>query len=150
MVESGDSMFMGEYFHTIDAKGRIVIPARFRDAFSTNLVTTKGFDGCLNIYTKDQFQKIAEKLSSLPNTKREARNYIRLFLSKAMECEIDGQNRINLSKSLILEAQLAKQCVFIGAADHIELWSTEKWENWEANNNASFEDVAESLTDFMV
>lgn len=143
-------MFMGEYFHSIDTKGRIVVPSRFRESFSVSLVATKGFDGCLNLYTVDQFQKIAEKLSSLPSTKRDARNYIRIFLSKALECEIDGQNRINLNKSLIKEASLEKQCVFVGAADHIELWSLDKWNSWEETNNSSFEDVAEGLTDFMI
>ncbi len=144
-------MFMGEFYHSIDAKGRIVIPSRFRDFFPTDkLVVTKGFEGCLNIYTIEQFSKIAEKLQALPSTKKDARDYMRIFLSKASECEIDGQNRINISSGLIRLANLTKQCVYIGVNDHVELWSTDNWEAYNDSIGDSFESIAESITDLMV
>ena len=142
--------FIGEVSHTIDSKGRIVIPARFRDGFTDNLVVTKGLDGCLNIYTVEQFDKIAENLDNLPPTKRDAREYVRLFVAKALPCEIDVQNRINLSSTLIQEANLVKQCVFVGAINHIELWALDAWEKWYQDHNDSYEDVAESVTDLLL
>ena len=142
--ESGDG-----YRGYMDAKGRIVIPARFRDAFTEQLVVTKGFEGCLNIYTMDQFEKIATNLERLPSTKKDARQYVRLFISKAVECEIDSQNRINLPLNLMKEAGIEKRCVFIGAVDHIELWSLETWEAWYRQNSDNFAEVAESITDLL-
>ena len=142
--------FMGEFNHTIDTKGRIVIPSRFRESFSDRLVVTKGFEGSLNIYPLNRFARIAENLAKLPTTKRDAREYVRLFLSKAIECEIDSQNRINLSAGLIKDAELEKYCVFVGAIDHVELWAAERWEKWFSEHSSSFEEVAESITDLML
>lgn len=142
---------MGEFFHAIDTKGRIVIPAKFRDSFPQDLlVVTKGFEGCLNVYTQERFQLIASNLELLPSTKKMARDYIRSFLSKAIECDIDSQNRINISSSLVQIAQLTKQCVFIGANDHIELWAKEKWLDYSNSIDATFEDIAETITEFLL
>jgi len=142
--------FIGEVSHTIDSKGRIVIPARFRDGFTDHLVVTKGFEGCLNIYTMQQYDKITDNLDKLPSTKKDAREYVRLFASKSLACEIDVQNRIKLSSTLIKEAKIEKQCVFIGAINHIELWSQESWDKWYQDHNDSYEDVAESVTELML
>jgi MraZ protein len=141
--------FSGEYIHSIDAKGRIVVPSRFRDAFVSKMIVTKGFEGCLSIYTEAMWDAIVERLMQLPQTKKEARDYVRLFMSKAMECEIDNQNRINLPPGLIKEGQLNKQCVFVGVLDHIELWDQSHWDDYCANNGESFESIAESVTDFL-
>jgi len=157
VVESGNKWwkvgnmkrFSGEYAHSIDSKGRIVVPARFRDAFTTEMIVTKGFEGCLSIYTQSMWDQIVERLMQLPQTKKEARDYVRLFMSKAAECEIDAQNRINLPASLMKEGQLVKQCVFVGVLDHIELWSQDRWDEYCANGSESFEKIAESVTDFM-
>ena len=141
--------FMGEFYYSVDSKGRIVIPARYRDAFTSQLVVTKGFEGCLNIYTAEQFEKMAENLDQLPSTKKDAREYVRLFISKAVECEIDNQNRINLPASLIKEAAIAKKCVFVGAINHLELWAADRWDDYYQEKSDNFENVAESITDLL-
>ena len=141
--------FSGEKSHNIDNKGRIVIPACFREEFPDSLVVTKGFEGCLNIYTPQHFDKIAENLEKLPPTKKAARTYVRLFNSRVEECEIDSQNRINLSATMIREAGIIKQCVFIGAINYIELWAAEKWEEWLNDNDGLYEETAEKLTDML-
>lgn len=131
-------MFIGEYYHAIDAKGRIVIPSTFRDAFADNrLMVTNGFDGCLNIYIYDEFKDLVKGISPLPTGEKKERDDMRRFFSKAMECKIDSQNRINLSNSLISLAELNKQCVFFGANNHIELWSSERWEAYMDNLNST-------------
>lgn len=143
-------MFMGEYRHSLDAKGRLIIPARFRDELKENFVVTRGLDGCLTIYTQEQWMCVFEQLKKLPNTKRETRMYIHMLTSKAMECNPDNQGRILLSATLIEEAKIEKECVIVGVADHVEIWAKERWESYYAEASESFEDIAESLTDFLV
>lgn len=146
----GDSiMFMGEYRHTLDAKGRIIIPAKFRDELKDNFVVTRGLDGCLTIYTQEQWECVFEQLKRLPNTKKETRMYIHMITSKATECIPDSQGRINLPNTLIEEAKIDKECVIVGVADHVEIWAKDRWENYYDEASSSFEDIAEQLTDFL-
>lgn len=142
-------MFMGEYRHGLDSKNRLIIPARFRDELGSTFVVTKGLDGCLTVYTEDQWSSLVSKLEQLPNTKREARLYIRSLTSKAIECSLDSQGRIQLPDFLIKEAGIQKQCAVIGAADHVEIWSEERWNAYEQDADVSFEDMAESLTEYL-
>ena len=102
-------MFMGEYAHNIDKKGRIIIPAKFREELGDTLIITRGLDGCLSIYTKEQWQLIYEQLMKLPSTKKDARMFVRMMTSKAAECEIDAQGRILIPSSLIKLADLTKE-----------------------------------------
>ena len=134
-------MFMGEYRHNIDAKGRMIIPARFRDELGNRFVVTRGLDGCLRTYTMAQWDAVFEQLKRLPSTKRETRMYIHMLTSKASECELDSQGRILLPAALITES---------GVADHVEIWAKERWDNYYDEASASFEDVAEQLTEFLV
>ncbi len=143
-------MFMGEYAHNIDKKGRMIIPAKFREELGMKVIITRGLDGCLNGYTKEQWEMIYEQLLKLPATKKDARMFVRMMTSKAAECEIDNQGRVLLPSSLIALAGIQKECMIIGAANHIEIWSKENWENVDEEANASFEDIAEHLTEFIL
>ena len=142
-------MFMGEYRHSLDAKNRMIIPAKFRDELGNTFVVTKGLDGCLTVYTSSQWTKIIEQLEKLPTTKKEARQYVRYLTSKASECELDGQGRIQLPQVLISAADIKKKCVVVGAADHVEIWSEERWDAYEEEAAESFESIAETLTEYL-
>ncbi len=143
-------MFIGEYRHNLDTKGRIIVPAKFREQLSNNIILTRGLDGCITIYTLDQWKEIYEQLKKLPSTKREARMYIHMLTSKAAEVEIDRQGRILIPAGLIKEAKIEKESVIVGAFDHIEIWAENAWDSYYEEASESFEDIAESLTDFIL
>ena len=143
-------MFIGEYRHNLDTKGRIIVPAKFREQLSNNIILTRGLDGCITIYTLDQWKEIYEQLKKLPSTKREARMYIHMLTSKAAEVEIDRQGRILIPAGLIKEAKIEKESVIVGAFDHIEIWAENAWDSYYKEASESFEDIAESLTDFIL
>ena len=143
-------MFMGEYAHNIDKKGRIIIPAKFREELGEHVIITRGLDGCLAVYTKEQWETIYEQLMKLPSTKKDARMFVRMMTSKAAECEIDAQGRVLIPSPLVKLAELVKECMVIGAANHVEIWSRERWEPVDEEENDAFEDIAESLTEFMI
>ncbi|MDL2276832.1 division/cell wall cluster transcriptional repressor MraZ, partial [Breznakia sp. OttesenSCG-928-G09] len=105
---------------------------------------------CLSVYTMDQWQKLSEQLALLPNTKRETRLFKRNLTAKASECEIDNQGRILIPSVLVKEAALVKECCVIGAGNTIEIWSRERWEAYNDEHNNDFEEVAETLTDFLI
>lgn len=137
-------MFMGEYHHTIDEKGRITIPSKLRDELGEEFIVTKGLDGCLFIYPKDEWNNIAKKYKDLPNTK-DARNYLRFFLSGAVVTEFDKQGRINITQPLIKYADLTKDCIIIGVNERLEIWSKDRWEEFLSNNEDSISDIADKL-----
>ena len=130
-------MFMGEYNHTIDAKGRLIVPSKFREALGDTFVVTKGLDGCLFVYDNEEWQAFEEKLRSLPITNKEARQFARFFLAGAAEVEVDKQGRILVPNILREFAQISKDVVLIGVASRIER-SPERFEGM-----ASFEDMDE-------
>ena len=142
-------MFIGEYRHNIDAKGRIIIPVKFRAQLAENMIVTKGLDGCLTLYSHEEWAEILEQLKKLPNTKRESRKYVHMVTAKAAECELDSQGRILLPTPLIEEAGILKECVVVGVADHVEIWARERWDSYYEEASDSFEDIAEQLTDFL-
>ena len=131
-------MFMGEYNHTIDAKGRLIVPSKFREALGDTFVVTKGLDGCLFVYDNEEWQAFEEKVRSLPITNKEARQFARFFLAGAAEVEVDKQGRILVPNILREFAQINKDVVLIGVASRIEIWSKERFEGM-----ASFEDMDE-------
>ena len=141
-------MFMGEYQHKIDAKGRITVPANFRDELGETMIVTRWLDGCLAIYTEEQWKQVYENLKKLPSTKREARMYTHMIMSKAAECDLDAQGRIRIPTHLSEEANLTKDCVVVGVSDHVEIWDKERWDAYYAQASENFEDIAESLTEF--
>ncbi len=122
-------MFMGNYQNSIDAKGRMIIPAKFRAELGCRCVVSRGIDRCLYIYTMEDWEAWAEKLRSLPNTDREARNFKRHFFGYAEECEIDKQGRINIPLSLKEYGDFEKELVTVGASDKIEVWSRKIWDD---------------------
>ena len=121
-------MFMGEYNHTVDAKGRLIIPSRFREELKNEFIVTKGLDGCLFVFSQNEWNNFEEKLKSLPLSDKNARNFVRFFLSGATECEFDKQGRILVPASLRKYADLQKDVVLTGMDTRIELWSAEKWD----------------------
>lgn len=143
-------MFLGEYAHNIDKKGRIIIPAKFREELGENVIITRGFDGCLSVYTLEQWQIRLQQALTLPSTKKDARTYVRMLAGKAMECEIDSQGRILIPVSLINHASLIKECVIIGCANYVEIWAKEIWKAIDEEANATFEEIAENLTEFLI
>lgn len=142
------SMFMGEYHHTIDLKGRMIVPSKFRDGLGETFVLTRGLDQCLFGYPMSEWKNIEEKLKALPLTKKDARAFTRFFFSGATECELDKQGRVNIATPLLQYAKLEKECVVIGVSNRIELWSKSIWENYVAEQEDSFEEIAENMIDF--
>jgi len=137
-------MFMGEYHHNIDEKGRLTIPSKVRYELGENFIVTRGLDNCLFIYPKDEWTNIINKYKELPNTK-DARNFMRFFLSGATILEFDKQGRVNIPTPLINYADLAKECVIIGVNDRLEIWSKERWENFIDENEDNLSDIADKL-----
>lgn len=139
---------MGEYEHNLDAKGRVIVPAKFREGLGEKFVITRGLDKCLFAYPLSEWKILEEKLKKLPLTKKDARAFTRFFFSGAVECEIDKQGRVNLPQPLRTYSQLEKECVIIGVSERIELWSKELWDNYFLDSEESFSDIAENLLDF--
>ena len=138
-------MLIGEYRHNIDDKGRIIIPSKFREEIGMKFVVTRGLDGCLFVYSMDNWNKIVSKLQTLPFTKKDARTFMRFFLSGATVCEFDKQGRINLTNSLILYAGIQKECTIIGVNDRLEIWASEKLDAIMEENELNFSIIAENL-----
>lgn len=138
------SMFMGEYHHSIDDKGRLIIPSKFREELGERFIITRGLDNCLFIYPMNEWNHIIERYKQLPNTK-DARNFMRFFLSGATECEFDKQGRIKIPAPLITAAHLEKDCIIIGVSDRLEVWSKKNWEEFIAANEDSLSDIADNL-----
>lgn len=138
-------MFLGEYRHTLDAKGRLIIPSKFRENFGDRLIATRGLDRCLFLYPLPEWQRLEEKLRNLPLAQREARAFVRFFFSGAMECEFDRQGRIGLSLALREYAGLEKECVIIGVSSRAEVWAEDEWETYLQAAGSSFADMAEQV-----
>lgn len=141
-------MFMGEYQHNIDEKGRIIIPAKFRDELGSTFVLTRGLDQCIFGYPLEEWKQLEQKLKALPFTKKDARAFTRFFFSGAMECQLDKQGRANITPTLRKYAALEKECTVIGVSNRIEIWSQSIWEGYYESQEESFGEIAESLIDF--
>ncbi|HIS30122.1 MAG TPA: division/cell wall cluster transcriptional repressor MraZ [Candidatus Limivivens intestinipullorum] len=138
-------MFMGEYNHTVDTKGRLIIPARFREELGEEFIITKGLDGCLFVFPQNEWQEFEKKLQGLPLTNKSARQFTRFFVAGATPCELDKQGRILLPQTLREFAGLDKDVVLTGMMNRVEIWSKEKW-----IENSSYEDmdeIAEQMSD---
>ncbi len=142
------TMFMGEYQHQLDTKGRMIVPAKFRDELTEHFVITRGLDKCLFGYPLDEWKRIEEKLKTLSITKRDARKFMRLFFSGAVEVELDKQGRINIPKNLMEYAGLSKECTVIGVSTRIEIWDRSSWDNFYEDTEEHYEEIAEELIDF--
>lgn len=138
-------MFMGEYNHTVDAKGRLIVPSKFRENLGDEFVVTKGLDGCLFVYDNNEWTAFEEKLKTLPLTNKEARQFVRFFLAGAASLEVDKQGRILLPANLREFAGLDKEAVLIGVASRIEIWSKERYEG--AVSYEDVDEIAEHMTE---
>lgn len=136
-------MFMSEYSHSVDAKGRLIIPSKFREALGDEFVVSKGMDGCLFVYANEDWQAFEQKLTSLPLINKEARQFARFFLAGAATVEVDKQGRILLPANLRAFAGLEKDVVLVGVGSRIEIWSKEKWEGISDDEN--MDDIAASM-----
>ena len=138
-------MLMGEYHHNIDDKGRLTIPSKFRDDLGEKFVITRGLENCLFAYSLEDFQKIVAELQKIPFTKKDARQFMRFFLSGATTVEFDKQGRINISSPLISYAELKKECIIIGTGDRLEIWSSNNWNDFFDSTKDNMSDIAENL-----
>ena len=149
MVTGGEKwgifMFMGEYHHSLDDKGRLIIPSKFRTELGDKFVITRGIENCLFAYPIERWETIVHKLESLPFTKKDARNFTRFFLSGATVAEFDKQGRINITSPLITYAGIQKDCVVIGTGDRLEIWAKDAWENFFNSASINMSDIAENL-----
>ena len=139
------SMFMGEFNHTIDAKGRLIIPSRFREELGQEFVMTKGLDGCLFVFPQNEWESFQGKLKTLPLINKDARKFSRFFMAGAAPCEMDKQGRTLIPANLREKAGLEKDIVFVGVMGKVEIWSKERWaENDDFDN---VDDIAEHMSD---
>ena len=136
---------MSQYNHTIDAKGRVIIPAKFREKLGESFVITKGLDGCLYGYAKEEWSAFEEKLGTLPITNKNSRQFTRFFLAGAAECELDKQGRILIPSVLREFAALDKDVVLVGVASKIEIWSKERWDESNGEYETNMDDIAMNL-----
>ncbi len=139
------SMLMGEFHHNIDEKGRIIIPSKLRDELGDKIIVTRGLDNCLFLYSEEQWKIIVSKLQTLPFTKKDARNFTRIFLSGATVCEFDKQGRIKLAPQLCSYASLDKECIVLGVNDRLEIWAKDKWDSFFDVNKEVLSDLADHL-----
>lgn len=140
-------MLIGEFHHNIDEKGRLIIPSKFRSELGERFIITRGLDKCIFVYSLIEWNTIVKKLTSLSFTKKDARNFMRFFLSGATECEFDKQGRINITSPLVHYANLNHECVIIGVNERIEIWSKEEFDNFFEENESKFSEISEHLFD---
>ena len=145
-MQRGDfDMFMGEYNHTIDPKGRLIVPAKFRETLGDKFVVTRGFDECLFAYDNEEWQKFEEKVRALPITNKDARKFTRFFLAGAAACEVDKQGRILLPGNLREYGALTKDVVLVGAGGHVEIWSKEKYDAAMDADDFNMDEIAANM-----
>ncbi len=136
-------MFIGEYEHSVDAKGRVIMPVKLRDDIGEKFILTKGLDGCLFAYSQSEWTNFEEKLKTLPLTNKNARDFVRFFLSGAIECEIDKQGRFLIPSNLRDYAKLDKEIVILGVGTRIEIWNKKVWQ--KDADNISADEIAENM-----
>ena len=138
-------MLIGEFEHSLDAKGRLIMPAKLREDIGERFVVTKGLDGCLFAFSLTEWTNFEEKLKTLPLSNKNSREFTRFFLSGATECEIDKQGRFLIPNNLRQVAKLEKEVIIIGVGTRIEIWNKDKWKSY-SNDSISVEDIAENMT----
>ena len=139
-------MLIGEYEHSLDAKGRLIMPAKLREDIGEKFIVTKGLDGCLFGFSQSEWTNFEEKLKTLPLTNKNARDFVRFFLSGAIECEIDKQGRFLIASTLREYANMEKEIAIIGVGTRIEIWDKEKWKAYNSEENISADEIAENMT----
>src|SRR3989338_6986392 len=144
-------MFYGEYLHSIDRKGRLILPARFRDVAKNNFIerffVTRGLDKCLFMFSEEEWRTQENKFKNIPFTKHEARTFNRLYFSGAQEVIADRQGRILLPLYLKDFAEIKRDVVIVGVSNRIEIWAKDKWQEFYGSSRTSFEEISEKLMD---
>jgi len=140
-------MFLGEYRHSIDSKGRVFIPARFRERENQRFFVNRGLDGCLGVFNEKGWAAQQSKINAMDMLKKDARDFKRIYFSKAAETVCDKQGRINLPGPLLQEAGLGREVVVVGVSDHIEIWDTARWNEYQQEAAARYEEIAENLAE---
>lgn len=138
-------MFNGEYSHSMDTKGRLIIPTGFREELGTEFKVTRGLDGCLFVFPLNEWQEFEQKLRALPLTQSNARRFTRFFVAGATSCELDRQGRILLPASLREFAGLEKDVVLAGMINRIEIWDRTRWSDYNADGD--MDDIAEQMAE---
>lgn len=138
-------MFIGEYQHLIDEKGRLAIPVKFRERVGSGAVVTRGLDNCLFVFPMDEWKKLAEKLASLPLSQSNSRAFARLMLAGAMDMEVDRQGRVVVPEYLRRYAKLGKDVVVAGLYSRIEIWNRKAWEKYKTRTEKDSNDIAEKM-----
>ena len=138
-------MFYGEYQHSVDTKGRVIIPSKFRDELGEKFIITKGLDNCLFAYSSEEWTNLETKLRSLPFTDKDVRAFVRFFFAGATECELDKQGRILIPQNLREYASLEKDVYIIGVSTRVEVWDKSKWESYSGDENMSADNIAEKM-----
>ena len=126
-------MLIGEYEHSLDVKGRLIMPSKLREDMGEKFIITKGLDSCLFVFSQTEWLKFEEKLKTLPLTNKNARDFVRFFLSGATECEIDKQGRFLVAANLRQYANMEKDVVIIGVGTRLEIWDKERWTNYNSD-----------------
>lgn len=139
-------MLIGEYEHSLDDKGRVIMPVKLRSDIGERFIITKGLDGCLFVFSQLEWSNFERKLKELPLTNKNARDFVRFFLSGAIECELDKQGRFLIANNLREYANITKEVVIIGVGTRLEIWNKEKWKNYNSDENISPDDIAENMT----
>jgi len=145
--KEGEALFIGEYQHTIDAKGRVIMPARFREELGDKFVVTKGLDNCLFVYPNEEWRNLEQKLRTLPLTSKEARAFIRFFFAGAAECEVDKQGRILIPSNLREHASLEKDLVIIGVSSRVEIWSKDAWDAYNDDSSLDQDAIVQKMAE---
>lgn len=143
-------MFIGQYTHNLDEKGRLAVPKKFREVLTSGAVVTRGLDSCLFLYTKTEWAKLAEKLANLPFSQANTRAFARLMLAGAMEVSIDKQGRVVIPEYLRTYATLSKEVIVAGLYNRLELWDKKAWEEYSAKNEAASNQIAEQMSELGV
>ncbi|MDR1473372.1 MAG: division/cell wall cluster transcriptional repressor MraZ [Lactobacillales bacterium] len=141
-------MFMGEFQHNIDIKGRLIIPVRFREQIGEKFVITKGLDHCLSGYSLSEWEKLTEKISKLPSANPKARQLQRFYFASASPSEFDKQGRVNIPPALREWGNLQKNCVIVGNPSHIEIWDEERWTQMNAATEENIEEISAAMEEF--
>ena len=150
MKRGETKLFIGEFEHSVDAKGRVIMPAKLRDDIGEKFIITKGLDGCLFAYSQTEWNNFEEKLKTLPLTNKNARDFVRFFLSGAVEAEVDKQGRFLIPVNLRDYATLEKEAVITGVGTRIEIWNKDKWKKYNSDENLSADQIAENMANLGV
>lgn len=140
-------MFIGEYSHTVDEKGRVALPSKFRKDLKKGVVITKGLDSCLWVYTRDEWEALAQKLATLPISQSKNRSFVRLMLAGAMDIDLDSQGRVNLPQYLRSYAKLSKRAIVAGLYNRLEIWDEKEWNAYKRQMEKDSTKVADSLSE---